>query len=76
MSGTQKEAEAIFKQLLKGWVSISEAAAIIGVCEQTVRAHIKKGYLKSYRVGQQYRIPVKELKRYIGLTTDDDNETN
>jgi|ERR1700733_7059937 len=43
------------------WLLISEAAAYLRVCQQTIRALIHNGELKAARIGKSYRIDRADL---------------
>lgn len=45
--------------------SIQEVASILSLSERTVRRHVLAGYLRSFRVGHQYRISEKDLETYL-----------
>lgn len=52
----------------RAFVTIQEAADYLNVPERTLRYHVFKGALKAHRVGTLIRIPVVELRAYIGLS--------
>ena len=46
---------------------IEEASELLGVCTKTVYSLIKKGDLKKLNVGRLFRIPKREILRYLGI---------
>lgn len=46
-------------------VDVFQAAAMIGVCDDTIRREIDRGNLKACRVGRLLRIRVAELHAYL-----------
>jgi excisionase family DNA binding protein len=66
-------AEEISKTLLRNsnekqltqYLSPSQAAEILNVAEKTIRALIRNGELKSYRVGRLLRIRSDDLEQYV-----------
>lgn len=52
----------------RAFVTIQEASDYLSVPERTLRYHVLKGALKAHRVGTLIRIPVVELRAYIGLS--------
>ena len=50
----------------KDLLSIAEVADRIGVSERTVRRWIDRGDLNSWRRGRIVRVPVAELRRFLG----------
>jgi len=51
----------------KRFYSPKEVAVIIGVTPATVRSWVRKGMMKSVRIGKQgtIRIPVSEIKEFL-----------
>ena len=47
-------------------VKVSEAAAIIGVSEATIRRAIKRGLLKPCRAFRHPLIPIEQLRQLVG----------
>lgn len=45
--------------------SVKDIAGAMGVTEQTVRRHIKEGYLKSTKIGRNLFITEAQLKEFI-----------
>ena len=45
--------------------SVKDIAGAMGVTEQTVRRHIKEGYLKSTKIGRNLFITEEQLKEFI-----------
>ena len=43
------------------YVGVKEAAEILGLHYLTVLSHVKKGILKSHRIGKLYKIPRTEV---------------
>jgi excisionase family DNA binding protein len=50
----------------KELLTIAEVADRISVSERTVRRWIDQGDLKSWRRGRIVRVPVAELRRFLG----------
>ena len=50
----------------RDFLSIAEVADRIGVSERTVRRWIDRGDLNSWRRGRIVRVPVAELRRFLG----------
>jgi excisionase family DNA binding protein len=50
---------------LTRYLSPSEAAKVLNVAEKTIRALIRNGELKSYRVGRLLRIRSEDLEQYV-----------
>ena len=46
-------------------LSVRDAAKIRGVSEQTLRYHVKKGWLKHYLIKGRIKIRSKDLENYI-----------
>ena len=46
-------------------LTVKEVAEILDVSDMTVRTIILKGDLKSFKVGNQYKIPKAELEIYL-----------
>lgn len=46
-------------------VRASEAASLLGVGKTVVRALVKNGELRSFRVGRAVLIPVAEIERFV-----------
>lgn len=47
------------------YVTIQEAADMLGVHYHTIRNHIIKGGIKAVKVGVQWRIKKTDLERYL-----------
>lgn len=47
----------------KGAVTVTEAAALLGVVPETIRRQIHKGRIQAFRLGTHLRITVEELER-------------
>ena len=50
-----------YPDVLEVW----QAALILGLTARTVLKYVKTGTVFAYRIGHSYKIPKKELKRYI-----------
>ena len=48
-------------------LTVEEASELLGVCTKTVYSLIKKGELKKLNVGRLFRIPKREILRYLGI---------
>lgn len=48
-------------------LTVEEASELLGVCTKTVYSLIKKGDLKKLNVGRLFRIPKREILRYLGI---------
>jgi excisionase family DNA binding protein len=46
-------------------LSIKQAAELVSCDPMTIRRHIKKGKLKAYKVGKNYRIEIDELTAWL-----------
>lgn len=44
--------------------TISEAAKLLNVCEETIRRRIRDGSLKAAKVGHEYRLSSQDLAQY------------
>ena len=47
--------------------TVDEAAAILKLHRQTIRAHIRKGDIKAVKLGNRLRITDDEIKRLLDL---------
>jgi excisionase family DNA binding protein len=56
----------------RAFVTVQEAAEYLNVAERTLRYQIQKGALPAHRVGTLIRIPVRELRVYIGMVVQPD----
>jgi excisionase family DNA binding protein len=56
----------------RAFVTVQEAAEYLNVAERTLRYQIQKGALPANRVGTLIRIPVNELRAYIGMVVQPD----
>jgi excisionase family DNA binding protein len=54
------------KQLLLPMLSPTEAAALLGVRESTLRTWIRDGLIPSVRIGRTIRLRVSDLKELTG----------
>lgn len=52
-------------------IDVPYACVILGVTYDTLLRRIKKGELKSFRVGKAVRITKSELRRYMGEPEED-----
>jgi excisionase family DNA binding protein len=59
---TTQEPGVIKKEL----ATIEEAATVLTISPRTVRDHIKRGLIRSVRLGTAVRIPLTELTRLVG----------
>lgn len=50
---------------VRNLLSTPDVAARLGVCEQTVRYHIRSGHLRGYRVGRNFRVDPSDLAEYL-----------
>ena len=48
-------------------LTVEEASELLGVCTKTVYSLIKKGDLNKLNVGRLFRIPTREILRYLGI---------
>lgn len=46
-------------------VTIKEAAAMLSICERTIRREIDRGRLRAYRIGRAIRIRVSDIEAYL-----------
>lgn len=46
-------------------VSIKEAAKMLDLSEMTVRRMVKAGKMPAKKIGQQWRIPVADLEKWL-----------
>jgi len=52
-------------QLNRLAVDLREAAAMIGVCERTVKREIQRGKLRGLKVGRVWRVRVAAIEEYL-----------
>jgi excisionase family DNA binding protein len=57
----------------KEYMSIAEVAGLLGLTRQAIHKRVKKGQIKSIKIGRSYAIPVRDLVGVINknLKADD-----
>lgn len=60
-----KKIRAIASLVDRQWVTMTQAARILGVAPSTVRRMIERGELHGFAIGSRYRIAEKDLFDYL-----------
>jgi excisionase family DNA binding protein len=48
------------------YISIPQAAEVLGVCDKTIRRHIAAGHLRAYRCGKRLiRVRVEDIEKLL-----------
>lgn len=70
----EKKIRAIAALVDRQWVTMTQAARILGVAPPTVRKMIERGELHGFAIGSRYRIAEEDLFDYLikqGLVTEE-----
>ena len=53
------------EQVAENWISITEAAAHLGVKVDTIRAWIKKTDIPAHKIGKLWKFKISELDKWV-----------